>query len=376
MLINRNRKLVRGAMEYSLVRDITPDSHRWCVKTRTVRFNEYLGDERPPVVRRLDFIMLDEKVTLPMQTYALLIPALCADVVGLIERCSTVTIKNTKNGTKPLRTVYITDGRESVSLSLWSIHARLFEAEHCMSLAQQRPVAILFCGVTSGWFGGVRGRLPVHVGLASKSLQLGHHQQKLLTLLPLGIPMKHLYLISFMGVDPDTPLESDGPAVEFVCFGPTAEELIGVPVLSLVESAGAGGGCTPQQITRLCGRIDAVLSMAAVPTEGEASGNKGSLDATAAEPAGVDGTPAETAHDSPVPSNVSSSEELEVAAQEIQGTPPPPETKTPASANEKRPVTEHAEPSVSSGTPASDNKRQRKTKAAKKLNMDELPATE
>ena len=65
-----------------------------------------------------------------------------------------------------------------------------------------------------------------------------------------------------MGEDLDIVEGIDGPAVEFVCFGPTAEELIGRKVEALIELGGGVGFYTPEQITRLRGKTyDAQVSV-------------------------------------------------------------------------------------------------------------------
>ena len=51
-------------MDYVLLKDVNADYHAWCVRVRVVRFREYLSEEQPPVVQRLDMIFLDEKVNL------------------------------------------------------------------------------------------------------------------------------------------------------------------------------------------------------------------------------------------------------------------------------------------------------------------------
>lgn len=50
--------------------------------------------------------------------------------------------------------MYITDGRQTATVALWGDHAYRFEAEKCMKLAEERPIVLLFCRVTSGWFNG------------------------------------------------------------------------------------------------------------------------------------------------------------------------------------------------------------------------------
>ena len=61
-----------------------------------------------------------------------------------------------------------------------------------------------------------------------------------------------------MGEDPDVIEGDTNPTVEFVCFGPVAEELIGSKVEALIQLGGGTGFYTPRQITRLERRTYAV----------------------------------------------------------------------------------------------------------------------
>ena len=49
-------------MEYSLLKDVTSESEYWTVRTQVVRFSEYLSNNDPPKILRLDQILLDEEV--------------------------------------------------------------------------------------------------------------------------------------------------------------------------------------------------------------------------------------------------------------------------------------------------------------------------
>ncbi|KAL6614561.1 hypothetical protein ACP70R_036831 [Stipagrostis hirtigluma subsp. patula] len=49
------------SMAYAFLKDVNPDSQRWRVKVRVVRFSQFLTKDQPPRVQRIDFIMLDEK---------------------------------------------------------------------------------------------------------------------------------------------------------------------------------------------------------------------------------------------------------------------------------------------------------------------------
>ena len=53
---------LQGRIEYSLLKDVTSESQYWTVRTRVVRFSEYLSNDDPPKILRLDLILLDEEV--------------------------------------------------------------------------------------------------------------------------------------------------------------------------------------------------------------------------------------------------------------------------------------------------------------------------
>lgn len=59
-------------MEYALLKDVTQESHRWRVRVRATRFSEYVDDGSPKKVLRLDFVLLDEQVSLPLYITSLL----------------------------------------------------------------------------------------------------------------------------------------------------------------------------------------------------------------------------------------------------------------------------------------------------------------
>ena len=50
-------------MQYSLLKEVTADSHQWQVRTRVVRFSEYVDKAEPTKILRLDLVLLDEQVT-------------------------------------------------------------------------------------------------------------------------------------------------------------------------------------------------------------------------------------------------------------------------------------------------------------------------
>ncbi|XP_039816751.1 uncharacterized protein LOC120679272 [Panicum virgatum] len=48
-------------MEYSLLKDVTSESQHWTVRARVVRFAEYLSNDSPPKILRLDLILVDKE---------------------------------------------------------------------------------------------------------------------------------------------------------------------------------------------------------------------------------------------------------------------------------------------------------------------------
>ncbi|KAG2546392.1 hypothetical protein PVAP13_9KG030199 [Panicum virgatum] len=209
-------------MEYSLLKDDTSESQHWTVRTRVVRFSEYVSNDDPPKILSLDLILLDEegkamegqipenwvplfkpqlkedfvyyiryfqvcnarttycpvdhpymmrftahtkvhevknvqdtfpKYACALTTYDVLrtrvgITNYCSDDIGLFTGCSHVKLQQTKGGTKHLRNVYLTDGRETTVVSLWNQHAQSFDADRYMEMASRAPVAFLFVGMT------------------------------------------------------------------------------------------------------------------------------------------------------------------------------------------------------------------------------------
>lgn len=55
-------------------------------------------------------------------------------------------------GIKPLRNVYITNGKEDAVVALWEREAENFDANRYMNMASQGPVAFLFIAMTSRMF--------------------------------------------------------------------------------------------------------------------------------------------------------------------------------------------------------------------------------
>ncbi|CAL4930979.1 unnamed protein product [Urochloa decumbens] len=215
-------------MQHSFLKVVTSESQHWIIRTRVVRFSQYLSDDQPPIIRRLDLILLDEEgttmegqipekwislfqsklkersvyyiedfyvcnartayrpvdhpymmrftahtkvreiqhisETFPMYactpvTYDVLrdrVPTTeyCSDAIGLFTGCTHVREQQTKKGIKTLRNVYITDGRETVTVALWNQHAQAFDADNYMEMAKHGPVIFLFVAVTSRIYEG------------------------------------------------------------------------------------------------------------------------------------------------------------------------------------------------------------------------------
>lgn len=63
------------------------------------------------------------------------------------------------------------------------------------------------------------------------------------------------YRLSVIAEDPAPPAEGNNEhSVELVFFGPTAEEIIGVPVAALIASKAGVGAFLPTRITSLYGK--------------------------------------------------------------------------------------------------------------------------
>ncbi|KAL6902302.1 hypothetical protein ACP4OV_005178 [Aristida adscensionis] len=213
-------------MQYTPLKDVTPESQKWTVKVRLVRFSEFRRKEQPDKLSRLDLVLLDEEGTtmegqileswipqfLPnlkedclyyvkyfevrtawhnfhavQHTYMMrftthtkvyeikpippefplyacnVVPfselhsragkrIFTSDAVGLFKGCSHVIMQNTSGGIKPLRNLYITDGRETAVVALWGEHAHKFHADQYMELAKKKPLVFLFVAVTSAIF--------------------------------------------------------------------------------------------------------------------------------------------------------------------------------------------------------------------------------
>lgn len=63
-----------------------------------------------------------------------------------------ITEYTSGQGIKPLRNVYITNGKEDAVVALWEREAENFDANRYMNMASQGPVAFLFIAMTSRMF--------------------------------------------------------------------------------------------------------------------------------------------------------------------------------------------------------------------------------
>ncbi|KAL6659047.1 hypothetical protein ACP70R_003087 [Stipagrostis hirtigluma subsp. patula] len=207
---------------------------------------------------------------------------LMSDAIGLLTKCSHASSQSTRAGMRSIRTVHITDGSDTVVVTLWGPHAEQFNAEAYMAMGAQSPVALLFAGVTSSifegrlrlqastscrWyenpdlpeatmlkqrFGFTVGR-PEWLGPAVPPAPVG--AVTITDLAAIDNPHKvWLYCLTFLATDPAAPEEAEEHVVELVCFGPTGEELTGVPAEVLVTVAAGARGGIPEHILRLYGR--------------------------------------------------------------------------------------------------------------------------
>ncbi|XP_062183403.1 replication protein A 70 kDa DNA-binding subunit B-like isoform X6 [Phragmites australis] len=77
-----------------------------------------------------------------------------SDAIGIFEGCTRIMQQNTKNGVKPLRNIYISDGRETIRVALWNQHAYDFNDEQYMEIAKTKTLVFLFVAVTCAWHEG------------------------------------------------------------------------------------------------------------------------------------------------------------------------------------------------------------------------------
>ncbi|XP_040381578.1 replication protein A 70 kDa DNA-binding subunit B-like isoform X5 [Oryza brachyantha] len=210
-------------MQYSLLKDVTQESHSWRVRVQVTRFSEYNSEDQPPVLLRLDLVLLDEEGTMmdaqipgrhmtsfspvlkedrvyyityfevaearasyrpvdnpimakftkhtqikeinhvpdsfpryackviPFETLQARVDItdVLSDVVGMLTAVSAISTVRIRGGHKEVRNIQITDGRETISVSLWGPHARQFDAEGLQAEANMHPVIMLFVAVTS-----------------------------------------------------------------------------------------------------------------------------------------------------------------------------------------------------------------------------------
>ncbi|KAL6845708.1 hypothetical protein ACP4OV_024531 [Aristida adscensionis] len=193
-------------------------------------------------------------------------------------------------------------------VALWNEQVTAFEADNIMAMSQQGPVVILFVGMTVGWFNGdppsrravhsgIPARLPVGARLRAPSpscLRLIIHTSSFMKRFIVSTVIKEIvrkqpwwfvacercrkaavpqgsiyrftgpccscttarprYRLVVLAADPYPPSEDEGRVIEFVFFSPTAEEVIGVPVHTLLATLGGDAAPLPPEIARLCGR--------------------------------------------------------------------------------------------------------------------------
>lgn len=54
-------RLLLAKMDYSLLKDVTQESHRWRVRVRATLFSEFTTANEPDKILRLDLVLLDEQ---------------------------------------------------------------------------------------------------------------------------------------------------------------------------------------------------------------------------------------------------------------------------------------------------------------------------
>ncbi|KAG8084329.1 hypothetical protein GUJ93_ZPchr0010g8304 [Zizania palustris] len=392
-------------MQHSLLKDITHESHSWHVRVRATRFSEYNSEDNPPVLLRLDFVIIDEEgtmmdaqipgrhittfkpilkedriydityfevanarasyrpvdnnimakftkytkvkeITTIMETFpryaCKVVPfetlraridenKVLSDTVGMLIAISPVSMVRMRGIEKPVRNVQITDGRETLPVSLWGPHATHFDAEGLQAEANKQPVVMLFVGLTSKirerqltlygstickwysnpmipevvalqqslsgkaheitWFGQAPKKKQVLNATIHDIADLNPHDIMGNTYM-VNIAIKRIipgepwwymacdkckrsaskdgtsykcircgatqaearYRLSIHGVCPSDLKNDDATNADFVFFGQIAEELIGIPALTLVASVQGHHDLVPIEITRLYGR--------------------------------------------------------------------------------------------------------------------------
>uniref|UniRef100_A0A0E0D5H2 DUF1618 domain-containing protein n=1 Tax=Oryza meridionalis TaxID=40149 RepID=A0A0E0D5H2_9ORYZ len=190
---------------------------------------------------------------------------------------------------------------ETLPVSLWGPHANQFDAEGVQAEADKHPVIMLFVGVTSKiqqltlygsticrwysnpiipevvalqqslaakpheitWFGQPSTKKHACNATVPEIADLNPHDIMSNTYI-VNIAIKEIipgdawwyiaYRLAIHGVDP-SDLKKDHPiTANFTFFGPVAEELIGIPPLTLVASVQGRRDLVPTEIARLYGR--------------------------------------------------------------------------------------------------------------------------
>ncbi|TVU33843.1 hypothetical protein EJB05_15655, partial [Eragrostis curvula] len=149
----------------------------------------------------------------------------------------------TRTGRRVLHKIYITDGSETDPVTLWKEHAYRFEDEQIMSMSKQGPVAILLIGLTARWH-------EAWLQLQGSPTCMWYINPAI----PQAVALQERYCLSLLGVEPGALEDANAPNIDLVCFGPTTEQLIGAPVLALLDAGGNAEGFIPPSITRCFGR--------------------------------------------------------------------------------------------------------------------------
>uniref|UniRef100_A0A0E0KZ84 Replication protein A OB domain-containing protein n=1 Tax=Oryza punctata TaxID=4537 RepID=A0A0E0KZ84_ORYPU len=247
-------------------------------------------------------------------------------MVTAISPIAMVRIRGTQ---RAVRNIQITDGRETLPVSLWGPHANQFDAEGVQAEANKHPVIMLFVGVTSKirerqltlygstickwysnpiipevvalqqslaakpheitWFGqpstknhACNATVPEIADLNPHDIMVSTQRRTQFSVWPplltipaltyaLYIVLDMIYIIlhgntyivniAIKEIIPGDAwwyiayLKKDHPiTANFTFFGPVAEELIGIPPLTLVASVQGQRDLVPTEIARLYGR--------------------------------------------------------------------------------------------------------------------------
>ncbi|GJN22419.1 hypothetical protein PR202_gb09978 [Eleusine coracana subsp. coracana] len=252
-------------MQHVMLKTITPESHQWTVRTRVVRFCEYLSNDDPPRTLRIDLILLDEegkamKGQIPENWVDLFRPQLKEDNIYYIQYFQ---VRYARNIYQPVDHAY---------MMRFTAHTRVYEVtnvpDHFPLYAHAAaPFDVLrsrigineYCSDVIGVFTrcshvktqNTRGGPKLH-----RNVYITDGRWYVNPMLPEVAALQDRYRLSVIVMDPTPPAADENETtVELVFFGSTAEEIIGIPVAALIASQAGVGAFLPTRITSLYGKV-------------------------------------------------------------------------------------------------------------------------